>query len=82
MTGRLDLLDVLQSQLELFLRQGFSPPPEPMSLQLLDDLTQPLAFRPLGQQHRLEQVGIVRQGFGGAPHQASESRRRSSGDGF
>ena len=56
MTGRLDLLNVLQSQLELFLWQGFSPPPEPMSLQLLDDLAQPLAFRPLGQQHRLERA--------------------------
>jgi hypothetical protein len=63
-TGRLDLLNVLQSQLELFLWQGISPPP--MSLQLLDDLVQPLAFRPLSQQHRLEQVRIVRQGFGGA----------------
>jgi hypothetical protein len=73
-TGRLDLLNVLQSQLELFLWQGFSPPP--MSLQLLDDLAQPLAFRPLSQQHRLEQVRIVRQGFGGARHQASQSRRR------
>jgi hypothetical protein len=37
--GRLDLLDILQSQLELFLRQGFCPPPEPVSLQLFDDLT-------------------------------------------
>ena len=61
MTGRLDLLDILQSQLKLFRRQGFSPPPEPVSLQLLDDLTQPLALAPLGKQHRFQRLGIVRQ---------------------
>ena len=68
--GRLELLDILQSQLELFRRQGFCPPPEPVSLQLFDDLTQPLAFRPLGQQHRLEQVGVVGEDFGGVRHNA------------
>ena len=30
-----------------------------MTLQFLDDLTQPLALAPLGKQHRLERLGIV-----------------------
>ena len=33
-----------------------------MSLQLLDDLTQPLALAPLGKQHRFQRLEIVRQG--------------------
>jgi len=41
-----------------------------MPLQLLDDLAQPLALRPLGQQHRLEHVGVVGKGFDGARHGA------------
>jgi hypothetical protein len=42
-------------------------------LELLDDLAQPIALGALGQQHRLELVGIVRQGFAGLRHTAMES---------
>lgn len=31
-----------------------------MTLQLLDDLAQPLALVPLGKQHRLQRLGIIR----------------------
>ena len=58
LAGRLDLFGLLQAQLELFLGQGLGPAAKAMTLQLLDDLAQPLALRPLGQHHRLEQVGI------------------------
>jgi hypothetical protein len=56
------LLDVFQTQQHLFLGQRFRPAPEAMSLQLLDDLTQPFALAPLGQQHRFQRLEIVRQG--------------------
>jgi hypothetical protein len=47
-----------QAQLELFLGQGLGPASKAIPLQLLDDLAQPFALRPLSQQHRLEPVGI------------------------
>jgi len=31
-----------------------------MTLQLFDDLAQPLALVPLGKQHRLQRLGIIR----------------------
>jgi hypothetical protein len=44
-----------------------------MTLELPDDLAQPIALQPLGDQHRLEQAGVVRQGIGLHAHQRSES---------
>jgi hypothetical protein len=44
-------------------------PSSRLPLQLLDDLAQPLAFRSLGEQHRLEHVSVVGEGFGGGRHQ-------------
>ena len=67
---RLDLFSLLQAQLKLFLGQGLGPAAKAMPLQLLDDLAQPLAFRPLGEQHRLEPVGVVGEGFDGGRHEA------------
>ena len=80
--GGLDLLGLLQPELQLLLRQALGPAPEAMPLQFLDDLAQSLAFYPLGQQHRLEQVGVIGEGRGGAPHTVSESCRQSVRDGF
>jgi hypothetical protein len=80
--GGLDLLGLLQAKLQLFFRQALGTAPKAIPLQFLDDLAQPLAFRPLGQQHRLEQVWVVGEGCGGAPHTASESCRQSARDGF
>jgi hypothetical protein len=60
------LLDFFQGQKELLLRQGLGPAAEAVALQFLDDLPQPLALGALGQEHRLEQVGIIGQsGRGG-----------------
>jgi len=70
LAGRLDLFSLLQAQLKLFLGQGFGPSAKAMPLQLLDDLAQPFALRPLGQQHRLERVGFVGEGFDGGCHEA------------
>ena len=55
-----DLLDVLEAQQHLFLRKRLRPPAKAMTLQFLDDLAQPLALVPLGKQHRLQRLGIIR----------------------
>jgi hypothetical protein len=70
LTGRLDLFGLLQAQLELFLGLGLGPASKAMPLQLLDDLAQPLAFRPITQQHRREHVGVVEKSFDGGRHEA------------
>jgi hypothetical protein len=56
-----DLLDFLKREQQLIFRQGLSPTAEAMTLQFLDDLTQPLALGSLGHEHRLEQVRIIRE---------------------
>jgi hypothetical protein len=55
-----DLLDVLEAQQHLFLGKRLCLPAKAMTLQFLDDLAQPLALVPLGQQHRLQRLGIIR----------------------
>jgi hypothetical protein len=55
-------LPIFQAQQHLIFRQRLCPPAKPMSLQFPDDLTQPLALAPLGEQHRFQRLGIVRQG--------------------
>jgi hypothetical protein len=45
----------------LVLGQGLGPVAEVVALQFLDDLPEPLALGTLGQEHRLELVGIIRQ---------------------
>jgi len=62
---RLDLPRFLQPELELLRRQALGPAPKPMALQFLDDLAQPFALRPFGEQHRLEHVRIVGEGGSG-----------------
>ena len=71
LTGCYDLLDVFQTQQHLLLGQRLRPAAKAMSLQLLDDLTQPLALAPLGKQHRFQRLEIVRQGV--ARHQQIRS---------
>ena len=58
---RLGLLDVFETQQHLVFRQRFRPAAKPMPLQLLDDLTQPFVLHSLGEQHRFQRLGIVRQ---------------------
>ena len=55
------LLDVFQAQQHLVFGQRFRPAAEAMALQLLDDLAQPFALAPFGQQHRFQRLEIVRQ---------------------
>ena len=64
LVGGRRLLGILERKLQLIVGQALGPPAEAMTLELPDDLAQPLALRPLGDQHRLEQGGIVGQGSG------------------
>jgi len=69
-TGRLDLLGLLQPQEKLVLGQALGPAPEAVTLQLLDDLAEPVALCTLGQEHRLEQAGVVRKRLCRRAHEA------------
>jgi hypothetical protein len=53
-----NLFDLLEGQEHLVFRQAFGPPAEAMPLQFLDDLTQPLVLRPLGEVHGAERGRI------------------------
>lgn len=55
-----NLLDVLETEQHLLLGKCLGLPAKAMTLQFLDDLAQPLALVPLGQQHRLQRFGIIR----------------------
>jgi len=44
-----------------------------MTLQLLDDLTEPIVLRPLRNQHRLERARVVRKCIRGDRHRGSKS---------
>ena len=70
LAARRNLLDVFEPEQHLIFGQRLGAAPEAMTLQFLDDLTQPLVLHPLGNQHRLERAGIVgkrirRNGHGG-----------------
>jgi len=58
---RRGLLDVFETQQHLVLGQRLRPAAKAMPLQFLDDLAQPLVLHPLGEQHRFQRLGIVRQ---------------------
>ena len=55
-----DLLDVIEAQQHLLLGKRLCLPAKAVALQLLDNLTQPLALVKRCQQHRLERLGIIR----------------------
>ena len=57
--ARRSLLDVLEPEQHLIFGQRLGTATEAMTLQFLDDLTQPLVLHPLCNQHRLECAGIV-----------------------
>ena len=63
-----DLFRLLESEVQLILGQALGTASEAVTLQLLDDLAQPIALGTLGKQHRLELIRIVRQGCGGLRH--------------
>ena len=58
-TGRL-LLDIFKPKQHLLFGQCLGTAAEAMTLQFLDDLTEPIILRPLRNQHRLERARIVR----------------------
>jgi len=58
---RLGLLGLFERQQQLILGQGFGATAEPVTLQRLDDQSQPLTLGTLLEQHRLERAGIVRE---------------------
>jgi hypothetical protein len=70
-----DLFDVLEAEQHLFLGQRLRLPAKAMALQFLDDLAQPFALVPLGQQHRLQRLGIIRKVFARHPRMRSYSPR-------
>jgi hypothetical protein len=53
-----------------------------MTLELANDLAQPLALEPLGDHYRLEQGGVVGQGVGLRAHHDSGSRTLIACDRF
>lgn len=57
----LDLLGLLEPQQQLIDRQALGPAPEAMTLQLLDDLTQPLVLGALLCEHRPKRDRIAGQ---------------------
>jgi hypothetical protein len=54
-----NLLDVFEPEQQLIFRKSLCAPAEAVTAQLIDDLFQPLGTRTLGQQHRLQRVGVV-----------------------
>jgi hypothetical protein len=71
---RRDLLGVFKSQQHLIFGQCLGASAEAMALQFLDDLFQPSGARPLGEQHRLQRVRIVRKRVRHDGHGAIESQ--------
>ena len=57
--ARRSLLDVFEPEQHLIFGQRLGAATEAMTLQFLDDLTQPFVLHPLRNQHRLERTGIV-----------------------
>jgi hypothetical protein len=76
------LLGILQRQLQLVFGQTLGPTAEAMTLKLPEDLTRPLALEPLGDQHRLEQAGVIGQGVSLRTHRHRGSQTRAARDRF
>jgi hypothetical protein len=62
------LLDLFKAKQQLILGKRLGPSTEPMALHLLDDLGEPLGASALGQQHRLQRRGIIRERIGRVRH--------------
>jgi hypothetical protein len=53
------LLDIFEPEQHLIFGQCLGTPTKAMTLQLFNDLTQPIVLRPLRNQHRLERAMVV-----------------------
>ena len=73
---RLVLLDVFERQQQLIFRQAFSAAAEAVTLHVLDDLDEPLRPLSLGDQHRLQRLGVVGKRLGGLRHDPDETMIR------
>jgi hypothetical protein len=67
------LLDIFEPEQHLVFGQCLGTPPKAMTLQLLDDLTEPIVLRPLRNQHRFERAWVVRKCICGDRHHGSRS---------
>jgi hypothetical protein len=54
------LFDVFEPEQHLVFGQCLGTPSKAITLQFLDDLTQPIVLRPLRNQHRLERASVGR----------------------
>lgn len=68
-----DLFDLLEGQEHLVFRQALGAPTEAMPLQFLDDLTQPLVLRLLGEEHGAERNRVGGEGVGRLCHKTDSS---------
>jgi hypothetical protein len=61
LAARRNLLHLLQAEQHLIFGERLRATTEAMTLQLFDDLAEPIILRPLRNQHRLQRAGIVRE---------------------
>jgi hypothetical protein len=66
--GGLILFGLFQPEQQLILGQALGAAAEAVTLHRLDDLLQPFSAGPLGQEHGLEQVRIIREGLHRSGH--------------
>ena len=66
--SRLALLDVFERQQQLIFRQALGAATKAVALQFLDDRNKPFCPQALGDQHRLQRLGIVGKRLGGLRH--------------
>jgi hypothetical protein len=66
--GGLNLFGLFQPEQQLIFGQALGAAAEAMALHRLDDLLQPLSAPPLGQEHGLEQIRIIRESLHRAGH--------------
>ena len=75
---RLALLDVFERQQQLIVRQALGAAAEAVALQVLDDLNEPFCALALGDQHRLQRLGIVGKRLGGLRHAPDDTMIREA----
>lgn len=76
----LDLLGLLEPQQQLLHRQSLGPAREAITLQLVDDLAQPLVLGTLRREHRPKRDRIVGNRFGRVAHKAVSMTNYMAGD--
>ena len=75
---RVALLDVFEREQQLIVRQALGAAAEAVTLQVLDDLNEPFCALALGDQHRLQRLGVVGKRLGGLRHDSDETMIRTA----